>query len=92
MRGARFTNGQIHRLEMIRDQIAEYFGIEPDDLPEVLVSRDAWMPEATDPNYAPFVVQGGLCRVHQLFGDGLAPIMETAEQRAGGLDDDGCRL
>lgn len=32
--------------------------------------------EPDDFNYAPFVQQGGLGRVHQLFGNGLVPIME----------------
>lgn len=29
-----------------------------------------------DFEYAPIAQQGGLGKVHQLFGDGLAPIME----------------
>jgi len=33
--------------------------------------------EPDDFEYAPFSQQGGLGKVHQLFGDGLAPIMEN---------------
>jgi type I restriction enzyme R subunit len=32
--------------------------------------------EPDDFEYAPFSQQGGLGKVHQLFGDGLAPIMD----------------
>lgn len=72
---------------MIRDHVAANLGIAPDDVQEVLVSREAWMPGVTDFEYAPFSQQGGLGKarlrgakrgwqVHQLFGDKLNTIIE----------------
>jgi hypothetical protein len=55
-------------------------GIEPDDVQDVLVSREAWMPGATDFEYAPFSQQGGLGKVHQLFGDKLNTIIEELNE------------
>lgn len=65
---------------MIRDHIAANFGIEPTTYRDVLVSREAWMPEATDFEYAPFAQEGGLGKVHQLFGDELNAIIEELNE------------
>ncbi len=54
--------------------------IEPDDVQDVLVSREAWMPGATDFEYAPFSQHGGLGKVHQLFGDKLNAIIEELNE------------
>ena len=60
----RFTEEQLHWLEMIRDHIAANLSIEPDDF-----------------EYAPFSQQGGLGKVHQLFGDKLNTIIEELNEK-----------
>ena len=59
----RFTEEQLHWLEMIRDHIAANLSIEPNDF-----------------EYAPFSQQGGLGKVHQLFGDKLNTIIEELNE------------
>lgn len=45
---------------MIGDPIADNLGIEVDEVQDVLLSRDAWMPGATGFDYAAFAQEGGL--------------------------------
>jgi hypothetical protein len=56
-------------------------GIEPDDVQDVLVSREAWMPGATDFEYAPFSQQGGLGKAHQLFADKLGVRLDELNRK-----------
>ena len=65
---------------MIRDHSSVNLGIETDDIQDVLVSRKAWMPGATDFDYAPFAQEGGWGKVHQLFGDELNVIIEELNE------------
>jgi type I restriction enzyme R subunit len=57
---SRFTQEQLHWLEMIRDHIAANLGIEPDDF-----------------EYAPFAQEGGLGKVHHLFGENLPEMLAS---------------
>ena len=54
-----FTDEKRQWLVMIRDYIAANLGIEPTTYRDVLVSREAWTPGATDFDYAPFAQEGG---------------------------------
>ena len=72
--------GMTSWIRLIRDHIAANLSIEPDDVQEVLVSREAWMPGATEFEYAPFSQQGGLGKVHQIFGDKLNAIIEELNE------------
>lgn len=65
---------------MIRDHIAANLGIETDDVQDVLVSRETGMSGATDFDYAPFFQQGGLGKVHKLFGEDLNMIIEELNE------------
>ncbi|MBW6498936.1 MAG: hypothetical protein K0B09_11135 [Bacteroidales bacterium] len=65
---------------MIRDPIAANLGIETDAVQDVLVSREAWTPGAVDFDYAPFAQEGGLGKVHQLFGEELNVIIEELNE------------
>ena len=58
-RGKKFTDEQLHWLEMIRDHVAANLVVEPDDF-----------------EYAPFAQEGGLGKVHQLFGSELNRLIE----------------
>ncbi|OGQ97775.1 MAG: hypothetical protein A2521_02425 [Deltaproteobacteria bacterium RIFOXYD12_FULL_57_12] len=75
-----FTDEQRQWQGMIRDHIAANLGIETDDIQDVLVSRETGMLGATDFDYAPFSQQGGLGKVHQLFGDELNLIIEQLNE------------
>lgn len=65
---------------MIGDHIAANFGIEPTTYGDVLVSREAWTPGATDFDYAPFAQEGRLGKVFQLFGEELNVIIEELNE------------
>jgi type I restriction enzyme R subunit len=65
---------------MIRDHIAANFGIETDDVQDVLVSRETGMSGTADFDYAPFAQEGGLGKVHQLFGEELNVIIEELNE------------
>ncbi len=65
---------------MIRNHIVANCGIETDDIQDVLVSRETGMSGATDFDYAPFTQEGGLGKVHQLFGDELDLIIEQLNE------------
>ncbi|MBU0728249.1 MAG: hypothetical protein KKA70_00765 [Proteobacteria bacterium] len=74
------ANEQRQWLWMIRDHIAANLGIETDDVQDVLVSRETGMSGATDFDYAPFSQQGGLGKLHQLFGEELSVIIEELNE------------
>jgi type I restriction enzyme R subunit len=67
-------------MEMIRDHIAVNLGIEIDAVQDVLVSRETGMSGATDFYYAPFAQEGGLGKVHQLFGEEFNVIIEELNE------------
>jgi type I restriction enzyme R subunit len=86
--GGRFTPEQLKWLEMIRDHIAANLSIAPDDFDKfdriefgrTLVRRAAVSARDGASQYAPFSQQGGLGKVHQLFGDKLNTIIEELNE------------
>jgi len=65
---------------MIRDHIAANPGFERMTYRDVLMSRETGTPGVTDFDYAPFSQQGGLDKMHQLFGDELNVIIEELNE------------
>jgi len=86
--GRRFTAEQIKWLEMIRHHIAANLSIEPNDFNKFdrikfgrpSVRRAAASAREGASQYALFSQQGGLGKVHQLFGDKLNTIIEELNE------------
>jgi type I restriction enzyme R subunit len=78
--GLEFADEKRQWLVMSSDHIAANLGIEKDDVPDVLVSRETEMSGAADFDDAPFAQKGGLGKVYQLFGEELTVIIEALNE------------